>query len=225
MRLRVSQVVAGVVALLVVASAALAVALGYRYLDARWTEGSRDESLDAAKSYATTMFGYDPGNVADHVARSQSVVTGSAKSQYDKLIANPIPGQDINFVDGVKQQQVVSQAVIQDAGVVTNTRDTSTVLIFMNQSVSRGGKDLIRVDPSRLTFSMVRTDGRWLIDNIDIITDDSFRGRISQVSTPPSGAVPLPAPSASSASSGAPASSVPAVPESAVPEASTAPTP
>ncbi|MEN2510706.1 hypothetical protein [Gordonia polyisoprenivorans] len=208
MRLSVAQVLAGVLALLVVASVALAGVLGYRYLDARWTEQARDSSLDAAKSYATAMFGYDPGNVEAHVNSSKSVVTGAAKSQYDKLITNPVQGQNIDFVEGVKKQQVVSQAVIQDAGVVTNTRDSSTVLIFMNQSVSRGGKDLVRVDPSRLTFAMVKQDGRWMIQNIDVITDDSFRSRIQQVSTPPPGAVPLPGPSDSSTP--APPSSAPA---------------
>lgn len=212
MRLSVSQWVAGLLALAVIASVALAGVFGYRYLDARWTEDARGASLAAAKSYATTMFGYDPGNVEEHVRTSQSAMTGSAKAQYDKLIINPIPGQNINFVDGVRKQQVVSQAVIQDAGVVTNTRDSSTVLIFMNQSVSRGGKDLVRVDPSRLTFAMIKRDGRWLIDNIDIITDDSFRSRIQQVSSPPPGAVPLPGPSDTSAPSASP------TPESAAPQ-------
>ncbi|MGC5249541.1 hypothetical protein ACPXB3_21755 [Gordonia sp. DT219] len=220
MRLSVGQVVAGVVAVLVVASVALAGVLGYRYLDARWTEDARDSSLADAKSYATTMFGYDPGNVAAHVDGTKSVVTGPAKAQYDKLITKPVPGQDISFVDGVRKQQVVSQAVIQDAGVVTNTRDSSTVLLFMNQSVSRGGKDLVRVDPSRLTFSMIKRDGRWLIENIDIITDDSFRSRIQQVSTPPPGAVPLPGPSESPA----PSSSA-APPAGPAPQSSPVPTP
>ncbi len=227
MRLSVAQVLAGVLAVLFVASVALAGVLGYRYLDARWTEQARDSSLDAAKSYATTMFGYDPGNVEAHVNSSKSVVTGAAKSQYDKLITNPVQGQDIDFVEGVKKQQVVSQAVIQDAGVVTNTRDSSTVLIFMNQSVSRGGKDLVRVDPSRLTFAMVKQDGRWMIQNIDVITDDSFRSRIQQVSTPPPGAVPLPGPSDTSSSAPAPDSAAPdsSAPQTSAPTPSVVPTP
>ncbi|WP_373855293.1 hypothetical protein [Gordonia desulfuricans] len=210
MRITTSRIVGAILAVLLVASAAVAGFLGYQYFDARAVENSRDESLAAAKSYATTMFGYDPGNVAEHVSRSQSVVTGSAKSQYDKLIQTPIEGQQITFVEGVKKQQVVSQAVIQDAGVVTNTRDTSTVLLFMNQSVSRNGKDLVRVDPSRLTFTMTKQDGRWMIENIDIITDDSFRSRISQVSTPPSNAVPLPGPSSAPSSASAVPSQQPA---------------
>ncbi|WP_273490743.1 hypothetical protein [Gordonia otitidis] len=187
-------------AVVAVACAVLTGFLGFRYWDARATENSRESSLEAARDYATTMFGYDPVNVADHVQRSQRVVTGDAKAEYDRLIAKPLPNENDDFVEGVRKQRVVSQAVIQDAGVVTNTRDTSTVLIFMNQSVSRNGKDLVRVDPSRLTFSMVQHDGTWMIDKIEIITDDSFRSRIEQTSTPLAGAVPLPGPSSASPS-------------------------
>ena len=208
-----TRVLIAILALAVVASAALASVLGYRYLDARGVEASRDESLNAAKSYAATMFGYDPGNVADHVKRSQEIVIGDAKTQYDKIIANPVEGKSFDYVTGVKEQQIVSQALVQDAGVVTNTRDTSTVLIFMNLSVSRNGKEAVRVDPARVTFGMVRQDGQWKVQNIELITDDSFRSRIGETSTPPSGAVPLPSPSESGTGApSTPASSVPAAP-------------
>lgn len=195
-----------ILGLFVVASLASAGILGFRYWDARSVETARATSLAAARDYATTMFGYDPVNVADHVQRSKEAVTGSAKSEYDKLIAKPLSDSSDDFVEGVRKQRVVSQAVIQDAGVVANTRDTSTVLIFMNQSVTRNGKELVRVDPSRLTFSMVQRDGRWLIETIDVITDDSFRSRISRTQTPPPGAIPLPAPGSAPATPTSPQS-------------------
>jgi Mce-associated membrane protein len=199
------RLVAGAVVVLTVAAIAVAGFLGYRYYDLRQTENARDSSLAAAKDYATTMFGYTPQNVEDHVAQSQKVLTGAAKPTYDELVTKN------NLVSEVRKQQVVSEAAIQDAGVVTNTADTSTVLIFMNQSVTRGGKDLVRVDPSRLTFTMVKRDDQWLIEGIDVITDDSFRSRIQQTDTPPPGAVPLPNPA--QGSSAAPSSSaVPSAP-------------
>ena len=184
-----SGLIAAAMVMAVLIAVAITAVLGLRYADARMTETARAESLDAAKSYASTMFGFDPASVDANVAHSKDVVTGPAKAQYDEIIAKN------NFVASVRDQQVVSKASIQDAGVVTNTRDTSTVLIFLNQSVSRGGKELIRVDPSRLTFSMTKQDGRWLINGIDIITDDSFRSRIEHTDRPPAGGVPLPAPS------------------------------
>nr|WP_174347269.1 hypothetical protein [Gordonia rhizosphera] len=200
-----------VVVLVVVAFASACAAgfLGYRYVEARGIEDARDSSLAAAREYATTMFGYNPSNVEEHVAQSKQVLTGDAKPTYEDLVTKN------NLVAEVRKQQVVSDVTIQDAGVVTNTEDTSTVLIFMNQSVTRGGKDLVRVDPSRLTFAMVQRDGRWLIEGIDVITDDSFRSRVEQTESAPPGAVPLPAqPSASPVPS---ASSEPSAPASSTP--------
>lgn len=198
MRVTRFRLVGAVLAVLVVGAVAVAGVLGVRYFDARATEDARDDVLAAAKSYATTMFGYDPGNVSDHVNRSRAIVTGAAQQQYNEKV---VPA---SFVSEVRKQQIVSQAVIQDAGVVTNTRDSATVLIFMNQSVSRGGKELVRVDPSRLTFAMIKDGDRWLISDISLITDDSFRSRIGETSTAPSGTTPTPVPGSSTPSSAVP---------------------
>ncbi|WAC56878.1 hypothetical protein [Gordonia sp. SL306] len=186
MRITTGRVVAATLVILLVAAAAVTVFLGIRFFDDRATENARNSSLDAAKGYATTMFGYTPQNVDQHIAESQSVLTGAAKPTYDDLVTKN------NLATEVRKQGVVSAVTIQDAGVVTNTQDTSKVLIFMNQSVTRNNKELVRVDPSRLTFSMVKQGDRWMINGIDVITDDSFRSRVEQTDTPPPGAVPMP---------------------------------
>ena len=65
----------------------------------------------------------------------------------------------------------------QDAGVVTSTRDTATVLLFINQSVTRVATSWSRsIEPPHLLDD--QDDGRWLINSIDVITDDSFRGKV-----------------------------------------------
>ncbi|GAA3701208.1 hypothetical protein [Gordonia hankookensis] len=207
MRITTGRVVAATLVILLVAAAAVTVFLGIRFFDDRATENARNSSLDAAKGYATTMFGYTPQNVDQHIAESKSVLTGAAKPTYDDLVTKN------NLAAEVRKQGVVSAVTIQDAGVVTNTQDTSKVLIFMNQSVTRNNKELVRVDPSRLTFSMVKQGDRWMINGIDVITDDSFRSRVEQTDTPPPGAVPMPTskdpssatPSASPAPSAPPA--------------------
>ncbi|NDZ93501.1 hypothetical protein G3I13_23365 [Streptomyces sp. SID6673] len=205
MRITTGRVVAATLVLLLVAAAAVTVFLGIRFFDDRATENARNSSLDAAKGYATTMFGYTPQNVDQHIAESKSVLTGAAKPTYDDLVTKN------NLAAEVRKQGVVSAVTIQDAGVVTNTQDTSKVLIFMNQSVTRNNKELVRVDPSRLTFSMVKQGDRWMINGIDVITDDSFRSRVEQTDTPPPGAVPMPTSKAPSSAtpSASPAPSAP----------------
>ncbi|MFW0788582.1 hypothetical protein [Gordonia sp. CPCC 205333] len=181
-----------------VAAIAVATVLGVAYFSAHSTEKSRESAVSSAKDYATTMFGYTPKNIDDHIRRSQSFVTGEAAKQYKQWTVDP------NYGDTVRKDNIVSSAVVQDAGVIENTRDTAKVLIFVNQSVSRGNKEDVRVDPSRVTFDMVRTDGAWKIQNIDVLTDTTLRQLISKETTAPSGAKPLPP-----ASSSVPAPSVP----------------
>ncbi|MFW0795155.1 hypothetical protein AAFP30_15185 [Gordonia sp. CPCC 205515] len=200
------------IAVLALAAIVVTAFLGWRYWDLRSVENARNSSLDSAKRYATTMFGYQPNNVDDHIAKSQSVLTGAAKPTYDDLVSKN------NLAAEVRKQGVVSEVTIQDAGVVTNTKNTSQVLIFMNQSVTRGDKELVRVDPSRLTFDMVEQDGVWKISGIDVITDDSFRSKIGVTDKAPANGVPL--------NPSAPPSSSAAVPVPTPPGASTAaPTP
>ncbi|NED67960.1 hypothetical protein G3I15_44200, partial [Streptomyces sp. SID10244] len=86
MRITTGRVVAATLVLLLVAAAAVTVFLGIRFFDDRATENARNSSLDAAKGYATTMFGYTPQNVDQHIAESKSVLTGAAKPTYDDLV-------------------------------------------------------------------------------------------------------------------------------------------
>ncbi|GAC68068.1 hypothetical protein [Gordonia soli] len=206
-RITTGRLIGATLAVLVVAAAVVATFLGIRYSDSRATEDARTSALESARQYATTMFGYNPQNVSQHIEASMDVLTGDAKPTYDDLITKN------NLAAEVRKQQVVSEVTIQDAGVVTNTKDTAEVLIFMNQSVTRSNKELVRVDPSRLTFTMQRDGNRWLVNGIDVITDDSFKSRAEQADTPPPGAVPAPTVSQPSTSAPAPASGAnPALP-------------
>jgi Mce-associated membrane protein len=213
---RSGRVIAAVLALLLVVSAAAAVVLGVRFLGVRAEEQARDSALSAARDYVTTMFGYTPDNVAEHVERSKKMVTGDARAQYEKIIA------DTDLVAQVGKQRIISEVIIQDAGVVTNTRDTATVLLFINQSVTRGGNELVQINPSRLTYSMRKDDGRWLINSIDVITDDSFRGKVQVTSSVPSGATPIPGLSAAPTTEATPGGSTPAQPSTSAPPSTSA---
>ncbi len=202
-----------VLAVLVVAALVATAFLGYRYTEGRSVEDARESSLAAARDYANTMFGYNAENVSDHIDQSMSVLTGPAKPEYSKLIT------ENNLAAEVRKQQVVSEVTIQDAGVVTNTADTSKVLIFMNQSVTRGQKELVSINPSRLTFNMELQGDRWMINNIEVITDDTFRSKLEVVESLPPDAKPLPgqSPASSQAPSAPPAAPAPGSGAPAVP--------
>ncbi|MCZ4551982.1 hypothetical protein [Gordonia rubripertincta] len=180
---------------LLVAGAVITTIVGLDYRDTKLAEDARGEALDAGKQTAAVMFGYQPDNVEQHVADTRKSLSGAAEQQYDEII------KESNLVAEVQKQQVKSEVSIQDAGVVSSTRDKALLLIFMNQSVTKGGKDLVSVNASRLQYSMERSGGEWKVTNIDILTDDSVKARLAEEADKP-GASTAPAP--------APASSAPA---------------
>lgn len=187
---------------LLVAGAIITTIVGLDYRDTKLAEDARGEALDAGKQTAGIMFGYQPDNVEQHVADTRESLSGPAQQQYDEIIT------EANLVAEVQKQQVKSEVSIQDAGVVSSTRDTALLLIFMNQSVTRDGKDLVSVNASRLQYSMEREGDRWLVTNIDILTDDSVKARLAEdADKPGASTIPVPVPSDPS---GAPAEPVPA---------------
>ncbi|MEH3155552.1 MAG: hypothetical protein PGN29_09455 [Gordonia paraffinivorans] len=200
------RIVAAVLALLVVAGAVAATVLGLRWSSATDREDARGAALDAGKRYATVMFGFDPATVDGNVAQAKAGLVGKALTTYDDIMKS----SDLSAQ--VKQQKVTSTVTIQEAGVSSASANRATVLIFMNQSVSKGDNQLVRVEPSRVEYSMVRSGDRWLIDDITVITDDSLRQKLklapsdapsaSGAVAPPGSSTPTPASSPAPAPAG-----------------------
>ncbi|GAB09715.1 hypothetical protein GOARA_045_00690 [Gordonia araii NBRC 100433] len=157
------------VAVLVAALVVLTGFLGFRYYRLAGVESARDSSLTAAKSYAQTMFSYEPENVDEKIARAQGFVIEGARKEFDEQVTQ------LKMAHNVKSNRIISKLDVADAGVVTNTRTTSTVLLFLNQSVTSKAEPKVRIDPSRVQFTMVRQGGDWKINSIEIFTDDSLR--------------------------------------------------
>lgn len=196
------RIVAAILVLLVIAGAVAATVIGLRWSSATDREDARGAALDAGKRYATVMFGFDPATVDGNVAQAKAGLVGKARTTYDDIMKS----SDLSAQ--VKQQKVTSTVTIQEAGVSSASANRATVLIFMNQSVSKGDNQLVRVEPSRVEYSMVRSGDRWLIDNITVITDDSLRQKLKLD--------PSSAPSASGAVA-PPGSSTPAPPGASTP--------
>lgn len=189
---------------ILIAGVVITTILGLGYRDKRLAEDARGEALDAGKATAAIMFGYQPDNVQQHVDDTRKSLSGAAEKQYDEII------KESNLVSEVQKQQVKSQVEIQDAGVVDSSRDKALILIFMNQSVTKGGKDLVSVEASRLQYSMERQGDKWLVTNIDILTDDSVKARLAEdADKPGASTVQVPAPSGSSAPAPSPAPATP----------------
>ena len=176
-------------AVVVAALVAVTGFLGVRYYQLASVESARDSSLAAAKDYAQTMFSYEPGNVEQKIERTQGFVIDGARKEFDEQVTQ------LKMAHNVKSNRIISKLAVADAGVVTNTRSTSTVLLFLNQSVTSAVEPKVRIDPSRVQFTMVRKGGDWKINSIEIFTDDSLRKIVERQSGDPAPSpTPTPAP-------------------------------
>ncbi|MEJ9077327.1 MULTISPECIES: hypothetical protein [Gordonia] len=194
---RVVTIVASVLVLLGVASA---VFTGVRYWGLKSEERARETALSAATDYSVTIFSWNPKTVSANINSAMGFMTGMAKDDYQKRIV------DNDIANTVKADKIVTVVTIQGAAVMANTRDTAKVLVFMNQSSTRNTVEDVQIDQSRIVYDMVMRDGKWLISNMDILSDDSLSSRVQKTDEPPSGAVPIPSAAPSAPASPAPTS-------------------
>lgn len=63
-----------------------------------------------------------------------------------------------------RRYHAVSRATVESEGVSAATADTATVLLFVDQTVTNSQLAQPRLDRTRIKASMVKVNGRWLID-------------------------------------------------------------
>ncbi|GAC79118.1 Mce-associated membrane protein [Gordonia malaquae] len=191
-------IIGGVVLTLIFVASA--VFTGVRYWSLNAEEKARETALSAATEYSVTMFSWDSKTVSGNINEAMGFMTGTAKDEYQKQVV------ENDIATTVKAQKIVTTVTVQGAAVMTNTRDTAKVLVFINQSSTRNTVEDVQIDPSRIVYDMVRRDGKWLITSMDILSDDSLSSRVQKTDEPPSGAVPIPSAAPSAPASPAPTS-------------------
>lgn len=208
------KLASAVFALLVVAVLVVTVFLGVLYLRARAEEEARTSALAAAREYVQKMYAWTPENISDNVNFMMGVLVGPAKKDYESKIV------DNRIAEVIKQQKVVSQVTDQGSGVIENTADTAKVLLFINQSASRADTDEVQANPARVVYSMERRGGKWLINDAQLITDETLKDLVDKrdgTDQEPRTSIPVAPPASSDVPApGSPASSEPA-PETPAP--------
>jgi len=203
-------------ALLVVVVLVVTIVLGVLYSRARAQEQARDEALAAAQLYVQKMFAWTPENISDNINFMMGHLTGTAKQEYERNIVNN------RIAEEVKSRKMVARVTDQGSGVVENTRDTAKVLLFINQSASEQSTQEVQTNPSRVVYTMERKGGTWLVNDAQLITDQTLEDLVSKdpgAGVPDQDKIGVPAPST--------APSVPApgqqAPEQQAPEQQPAP--
>jgi Mce-associated membrane protein len=153
--------VLAVVALAVAVAVVLAVVV--TGLSHRTGGQGSNASAAAAEKAATTgaqaALSYDYRHLSTNFAAAEKLMTPSFKANYGHETAANVQGPATKY-------HAVSVATIEGAGVASMTSSRATVLVFVDQTVRNTQLSAPRLDRSRVQVSLVRSGGKWLINNL-----------------------------------------------------------
>ncbi len=104
------------------------------------------------------VFGYDYQTVERSLTEAATMLTPDYRREFEDRAAKDIIPQ-------ARDRLVVSQANVVGAGMLAAQRDSASVLVFMNRTVTDKSKQPV-YDGSRLRVDYRKIDGKWLINYI-----------------------------------------------------------
>jgi Mce-associated membrane protein len=120
---------------------------------------ARRDAVAAATGGAAVVLSYDYRHLQRDFARAEAVITPRFRTKYDATTAKAVEPLAVKY-------KVVTTAQVAAAGSVTNSADRATVLVFVDQTSTNSQLSAPRLDRSRITVVLLRTGGRWLIDDL-----------------------------------------------------------
>lgn len=153
-------------ALLAVAALVLGSVLIFKGIDERSggsdVMASQKQATKAASAAAETIFSFRYDKLPDHLTDSKAIMTPAFAKEFDKIAPA--------LTDLAPQRKIVVQAVSRSSAAVdcgANCSTTkATILVFVDQARLVTGSDQPTVFGNRITMSMVKSDGTWLVNDI-----------------------------------------------------------
>jgi Mce-associated membrane protein len=150
--------------LFAVASIALSGVGGYLYWNRVEIKAEQQASLELpplAAQQIPQILGFDYQTVERSRTEVYGLMTPEFRRQYeDDTTKNVIPQ--------ARDRQVVSQVNVVGTGMLSAQRDSASVMVFMNRTVTDKSKTPV-YDGSRLRVDYQRVDGKWLIKDIKLL--------------------------------------------------------
>ena len=158
MRTRLVQLAVAVFALGLIALSAAAGGLYWDRVQTRAAEQAEAVLPGLAIEQIPRVFGYDFQTVERSLTEAATLLTPEYRREFEERAT-----QDI--IPQARERQVISQAHAVGAGVMSARRDSASVLVFMNRTVTDKAKQPV-YDGSRLRVDYQKIDGKWLISYI-----------------------------------------------------------
>jgi len=154
-------VITTVVSLLIITFVGLAAAGGWFYWDRVETRGEQAAraALPAlAKDEIPRVFAYDFQTVERSLSEAFLLLTPSYRREFERSV-------NAQIIPEAKKREVVVQANVVGVGVMAARRDSASVMVYMNRTVTDKSKQPV-YDGSRLRVDYQQIAGKWLINFI-----------------------------------------------------------
>ena len=135
--------------------------LYWNRVELRGEQVTRDELAPLAAKQIPQMFGYDYQTVERNLNEVYPLLAPDYRQEFEDRANKDIIAQ-------ARERQLVSQANVVGVGVLSAQRDSASVMVYMNRTVTDKSKTPI-YDGSRLGVDYQKIDDRWLIKYINPI--------------------------------------------------------
>ena len=148
-------------AVVAIAASTLTAIAAVRISNRHAIDNARRDAVAAAQSSVATVLSYDYRNLKGDFADAEALLTPSFRKKYVSTTAAEVEPLAAKY-------RATSTAVIATgaAGAVSVSADHAIVLVFVSQTVTNSQLAAPRLDRSRINVTLVRTGGRWLIDDL-----------------------------------------------------------
>jgi Mce-associated membrane protein len=113
---------------------------------------------DLAAKQIPAVFGYDYQTVEHSMNEAYKMLTPAYRHEFAE-------GATEKIVPEARKREVVVQASVAGVGVMTAQRDSASVMVYLNRTVTDKSRQPV-YDGSRLRVDYQRIRGKWLISYI-----------------------------------------------------------
>jgi Mce-associated membrane protein len=113
----------------------------------------------AASTEVQATLTYNYKTLQSDFAAAERGLTARFKPSYEQTTTTSVTPLATKY-------QATSTASVQPAGVSQAGPTTAKVLLFVDQTVTNTQLSKPRLDRSRISVTMVKVNGRWLVDNL-----------------------------------------------------------
>ncbi|WP_102141560.1 mammalian cell entry protein [Mycobacterium hubeiense] len=150
--------VAVLLAIGVVALAGVGGAMYWNRVELRGEQTTRATVAPLAVDQIPKVFGYDYQTVETSLTDAYNLLTPEYRQEFQERATKDIIPQ-------ARDRQVISQANVVGVGVLTAQRNSASVMVYMNRTVTDKSRQPV-YDGSRLKVDYEKVDGKWLISYI-----------------------------------------------------------